>query len=166
MDFFRAHQAVGTTIPTYFIESTAPYNVDDTVVPPPALPPELSPIDSELAVKQIAAGLLNGADPNLVVMVHGFNNPEPAVLRMYTSAAMAIQRDEKIRTRQGLVCVGYRWPSEKMGSPWRGTWDALPTLPTWLLYFGIIVVFLTFPLFLWFLHARIGVFLRICKHIV
>ena len=147
MDFFRAHQAVGTTIPTYFIESTAPYNVDDTAVPPPALPPELSPIDSELAVKQIAEGLLREANPNLVVMVHGFNNPEPAVLKMYTSAALAIQRDDKIRDRKGLVCVGYRWPSESMGSPWRGTWDALPTLPTWILYFGIIVVLLTFPLF-------------------
>ena len=147
MEFFRAHQAIGTTIPTYFIESTAPYNVDDTAEAKPKLPPELSPINSDLAVKQIGTALVDGANPNLVVMVHGFNNPEPAVLRMYTSAAMAIQRDEKIRSRQGLVCVGYRWPSEKMGSPWRGTWDALPTLPTWLLYFGIIVVFLTFPLF-------------------
>src|SRR5882757_2996067 len=104
MEFFRAHEAVGTAIPTYFIESTAPYNVDDTVVAPPVLPPELSPIDSELAVAAIAKGLVKGAEPNLVVMVHGFNNPEPAVLKMYTSAALAIQRDEKIRTREGLVC--------------------------------------------------------------
>jgi hypothetical protein len=147
MEFFRAHEAVGTTIPTYFIESTAPYNVDDTVVVPPALPPELSPIDSELAVAAIAKGLVKGAEPNLVVMVHGFNNPEPAVLKMYTSAALAIQRDEKIRTREGLVCVGYRWPSEKMGMPWHGTWNALPTLPTWILLFGALVVLLTFPLF-------------------
>jgi hypothetical protein len=147
MEFFRAHQAVGTTIPTYFIESTAPYNVDDTAVAPLPLPPELAPIDSELALKQIAEGLLKGTNPNLVVMVHGFNNPEPAVLKMYMSAARAIQRDERIRTREGLVCVGYRWPSERMGMPWRGTWDALPTLPTWILYFGALVVLLTFPLF-------------------
>ena len=155
MEFFRAHQAAGTAIPTYFIESTAPYNVDDTGVAAPGLPPGLPPeiaahlvdIPSELAVKQIAEALVRGADPNLVVMVHGFNNPEPAVLKMYTSAALAIQRDTHIRTREGLVCVGYRWPSEKMGMPWRGTWDALPTLPTWILYFGILVVLLTFPLF-------------------
>src|ERR1700682_457799 len=107
MEFFRAHQAVGTTIPTYFIESTAPYNVDDTAVAPPPLPPELSPIDSELAVKQIAEALVKGANPNLVVMVHGFNNPEPAVLKVYTSAALAIQDDDKIHTRAGIVCVGY-----------------------------------------------------------
>jgi hypothetical protein len=40
-DFFRAHKAVGTKIPTYFIESTAPENVDDTVVASSKLPPEL-----------------------------------------------------------------------------------------------------------------------------
>jgi len=125
-DFFRAHQAVGTTIPTYFIESTAPNNVDDTVAVPPVLPPELTPIDSDLAVKQIAQALAEGENPNLVVMVHGFNNPEPAVLRTYTAAAMAIQRDDAIRTRQGLVCVGYRWPSEKMGEPIHGTWIPCP----------------------------------------
>jgi hypothetical protein len=147
MEFFRAHQAIGTIIPTYFIESTAPYNVDDTEVVRPPLPPELAPIDSDQAVQHIAQALLRGADPNLVVMVHGFNNPESAVLKMYTSAAMAIQDDDKIHTREGLVCVGYRWPSEKMGMPWRGTWDALPTLPTWILYFGALVVLLTFPLF-------------------
>lgn len=150
-DFFRAHKAVGTKIPTYFIESTAPENVDDTVVASSKLPPELTGkltrIDSDLAVQEIAKALASSADPNLVVMVHGFNNPEPAVLRMYTSAAMTIQGDNAICSRQGLVCVGYRWPSENMGKPWRGTWDALPTLPTWILYFGVAVVVLTFPLF-------------------
>jgi hypothetical protein len=150
-DFFRAHKAVGTKIPTYFIESTAPENVDDTVAASSKLPPELTGkltrIDSDLAVQEIAKALASSADPNLVVMVHGFNNPEPAVLRMYTSAAMTIQGDNAICSRQGLVCVGYRWPSENMGKPWRGTWDALPTLPTWILYFGVAVVVLTFPLF-------------------
>ena len=154
MDFFRARQAVGITRPTYFIESTAPYNVDDTAAAPTTLPPDLAEfakhleeIDPKQAIRDIAAALLKGTDPNLVVMVHGFNNPEPAVLEMYTSAALAIERDPHTREKEGLVCVGYRWPSEKMGMPWRGTWDALPTLPTWLMYFGILVVLLTFPLF-------------------
>jgi hypothetical protein len=146
-DFFRAHQAVGTAIPTYFIESTAPDNVDDTVVIPPVLPPELKPIDSDVAVQQIAAALANAPNPNLVVMVHGFNNPEPAVLKMYTSAALAIRDDPAISTRQGLVCVGYRWPSEKMGQPIHGTWDALPTLPTWILYLGVALAVVPFLLF-------------------
>ena len=34
-----------------------------------------------------------------------------------------------------------------MLQPWRGTWDALPTLPTWLLYFGLAIAALAFPLF-------------------
>jgi hypothetical protein len=148
-DFFRAHQAVGMTVPTYFIESTAPNNVDDTVVVPPVLPPELQPIDPDLAVRQIAAALANAPEPNLVVMVHGFNNPEPDVLKMYTAAARAVEADPAVRNRQGLVCVGYRWPSEKMGQPIEGTWDALPTLPTWILYAGAALTLLPFLLLPW-----------------
>ncbi|MGB9117086.1 hypothetical protein [Bradyrhizobium sp.] len=147
LDFFRAHRAVGMAVPSYFIESTAPENVDDRAVVPTPLPPELEEVDPDAAVKQIAAALASGTAPNLVVMVHGFNNPEPAVLRMYAAAAQAIERDSAIRSRQGLVCVGYRWPSEPMGKPWRGSWDALPTLPTWILYFGAAVFLLSFPLF-------------------
>jgi PASTA domain len=158
-EFFRAHQAVGLTVPTYFIESTAPNNVDDTIEVAPVLPPELKPIDSDLAVRQIAAALANAPEPNLVVMVHGFNNPEPAVLKMYTSAARAIEADGAIRSRQGLVCVGYRWPSEKMGQPIEGTWDAMPTLPTWILYAGaalLVLPFLLLHLFVGSLHCPIA----------
>lgn len=154
MAFFRAFQAVGTTIPTYFIESTAPNNVDDTAPAPPPDTPDLTPVDSDAAVQQIAAALVEGDDPNLVVMVHGFNNPEPAVLRMYTGAATAIAQDPEISRRRGLVCVGYRWPSESMGTPLSGSWDALPTLPTWLLYFGVALVLFSFPLFYFASGAR------------
>jgi hypothetical protein len=149
MEFFRAYKANLAT-PTYFIESTAPDNVDDTG-PLPDLPPEyqkyLTEIHAEQAVQEIAATLVAGPDPNLVVMVHGFNNPEPAVLNMYTGAAMAIERDGAINGRKGLVCVGYRWPSERMGEPWHGTWDALPTFPTWLLSVGVIIAIVGFLLF-------------------
>jgi hypothetical protein len=149
MEFFRAYKANLAT-PTYFIASTAPDNVDDTG-PLPDLPPEyqkyLTEIPAEQAVQEIAATLVAGPDPNLVVMVHGFNNPEPAVLNMYTGAAMAIERDAAINGRKGLVCVGYRWPSESMGEPWHGTWDALPTFPTWLLSVGVILAIAGFLLF-------------------
>jgi pimeloyl-ACP methyl ester carboxylesterase len=147
-DFFRAHKAVRTAIPTYFIESTAPNNVDDIAPEPPIQSPELEPIDSDLAVKQIAADLANGERPNLVVMVHGFNNPEAAVFRTYTAAAETIAADSAISDRKGLVCIGYRWPSEKMGQPIHGTWDALPTLPTWILYLGAGLVILPLALYL------------------
>jgi pimeloyl-ACP methyl ester carboxylesterase len=147
-DFFRAHKAVRTATPTYFIESTAPDNVDDVAPEPPIKSAELEPIDSDLAVRQIAAALVDGDRPNLVVMVHGFNNPQADVFRMYTAAAEAIAADSAISGRQGLVCVGYRWPSEKMGEPIHGTWDALPTLPTWILYLGAGLVILPLVLFL------------------
>ena len=151
MDFFRAYKAKGTATSTYFIESTAPDNVDDEA-PPSDLPPEYAPHlekmdDSEKAVKQIAEDLGKGQNPNLVVMVHGFNNPGPNVLRMYTSAVLAIGRDPQISGREGLVCVGYRWPSENMGAPRRGARDALPTLAGWILTLGILVVVISLPFY-------------------
>jgi hypothetical protein len=76
-------------------------------------------------VKEIAKILADGTNPNLVVTVHGFNNPRRDVLKTYTAAAIAIKEDAAIDKRQGLVCLGYRWPSEKMGSPLCGTWTAL-----------------------------------------
>jgi pimeloyl-ACP methyl ester carboxylesterase len=148
MSFFRAYQALHTTIPTYFIESTAPNNVDDTTAPKPPESEFLQAINSDEAVRQIADALISGSEPNLVVMVHGFNNPEPAVIKMYTGAAKAIARDGAINTRHGLVCVGYRWPSESMGTPLGGSWDALPTLAGWLLFFGGILFVLSLPLYL------------------
>ena len=148
MEFFRAYKA-NIALPTYFIESTAPDNVDDTGQLPD-LPPEyrkyLTDIRAEQAAKEIAEMLATAPDPNLVVMVHGFNNPEPAVLKMYLDAAMAIERDAEIKNRKGLVCIGYRWPSESMGEPWHGTWDALPTFPTWLLYTGAVLAVVPFLL--------------------
>src|SRR5262249_51211569 len=143
-----AYQALHTTIPTYFIESTAPNNVDDTTKPEPPKSDFLQSINSDEAVRQIADALISGSEPNLVVMVHGFNNPEPAVINMYTGGAKAIAQDGAINTRHGLVCVGYRWPSESMGTPLGGSWDALPTLPGWLLFFGGILFALSLPLYL------------------
>ncbi|HWX08184.1 MAG TPA: hypothetical protein VN065_20315 [Bradyrhizobium sp.] len=155
MKYFKAYKADGTRIPTYFIESTAPDNVDDTEniddtdkEMPSEVRAKLKHFkDSDDAVKEIADVLANGANPNLVVMVHGFNNPEPAVLKMYTAAAEAIQRDDKIPGEQGLVCVGYRWPSEKMGAPAPASWSALPILPTRVLYAGAAIFVLASPVF-------------------
>src|SRR5277367_2104059 len=115
---FRAYGVAGAKIPTYFIESTAPDNVDDSPSPV-QVPSPLFPIDPDTAVDQIAKHLSDADDPNLVVMVHGFNNPQPAVLRMYAGASNNIENDAAITARKGLVCVGYRWPSEQMGAPLR-----------------------------------------------
>jgi hypothetical protein len=70
MTFFNAYRAVDVNVPIYFIESTAPNNVDDTdEISMPSLP-HLEPIpNSDDAVRQIAEDLAKGAEPNLVVMV-------------------------------------------------------------------------------------------------
>jgi pimeloyl-ACP methyl ester carboxylesterase len=150
MEFFRAYKANSIKTSTYFIESTAPDNVDDET-PPSNLPekyrPYLSAVDSDQAVKEIAGILARGKNPNLVVMSHGFNNPQADVLRMYMSAALAIDADPHINGRDGLVCVGYRWPSEKMGAPSVGAREALPTLASWILTFGILIVLVSLPLY-------------------
>jgi hypothetical protein len=137
-DLFRAYSVPGTRIPTYFIESTAPNNVDDRPAPA-ALAHGLVPIDPDKAVENIAHHLSGASDANLVVMVHGFNNPEHDVLKWYAAASDAIENDPEICKCPGLVCVGYRWPSEKMGQPSRGTAAALPSLPHWLLWCGVLV---------------------------
>ena len=139
MGFFRAYRAEGSRIPAYFIESTAPDNVDDRRVTPTPLPPCLTPIPAQDAIEAIAGELAGADTPNLVVMVHGFNNPEPAVLEMYTGAFAAVDADLAISAGKGLVFIGYRWPSERMGTPLRGSWKALPTFATWVLYLGIII---------------------------
>jgi len=135
---FRAYGVAGAKIPTYFIESTAPDNVDDSPSPV-QVPSPLFPIDPDTAVDQIAKHLSDADDPNLVVMVHGFNNPQPAVLRMYAGASNNIENDAAITARKGLVCVGYRWPSEQMGAPLRSSRSALPTLPRWIFWLGVII---------------------------
>src|SRR5271165_634354 len=137
-DLFRAYRAEGTKIPTYFVESTAPNNVDDSPSSA-AAPAGLIPVDPDQAIEEIAHHLGGAEHPNLVIMIHGFNNPETNALAAYAAASHAIEHDSQICNRSGLVCVGYRWPSERMGQPWRGTLDALPSLPTWLLWCGVLL---------------------------
>ena len=141
-DFFRTYVAGTLSVPTYFIESTAPNSIDDEVASNEIGNPAswglrlIDPPDD--AAESIARILADGDEPNLVVMVHGFNNPRDAVLKSYADAAVAINNDSEITNRpSGLVCVGYRWPSERMGQPHKGSWRALPTLPTWILYLGL-----------------------------
>ena len=156
MAFFRAYKAETDKlrVPIYFIESTAPDNVDDTefVDPVKEIPANLQKYlnyveNADDAVKEIAGHLANGRNPNLVVMVHGFNNPEPAVLEMYAQAALAVNEDTKIPGGDGLVCVGYRWPSEKMFQPRRSWWSALPLLPRWVVFVGLAILALAVWLF-------------------
>ena len=138
-DLFRAYKVLGSKIPAYFIESTAPDNVDDKPAPASTIS-GLQLIAPDTAVAEIASHLSEAEEPNLVVMVHGFNNPQSAVLDTYAQASRVIEADPAISGKKGLVCVGYRWPSEKMGAPWRSFLTALPSLPTWAFILGAILI--------------------------
>ena len=161
-NLFNAYFVPAAKVPTYFIESTAPNNVDDS--PHATAPAGVTPIDPDRAVEDIASHLSGAAHPNLVVMIHGFNNPQRAVLTAYAEGSRAIERDPAICNRAGLVCVGYRWPSEKMGEPWRATLGALPSFPSWLLWGGA-VLFLLYP-FLGVLTGLRGLPLAVFGHLV
>jgi len=155
MALFFAHRTIGATVPTYFIESTAPNNVDDPLTPP-FHDPRLELLDADAAIERIADELAHEPNANLVFLVHGFNNPEPVVLPVYAAASAAVQSDPAINSRAGLVCVGYRWPSESMGQPRKGVWGSLPLLPIALLWSGIMIFVFFFGLYL-LLKPSVGV---------
>ncbi len=115
----------------YFVESTAPDNVEGDgggVVP---VPPGLHAVDPDQAVRDIAA-LLTPEEPqidaSLVVMVHGFNTPRQRVIDLYKKARDAVIVDGKIfdPARRRIVCIGYRWPSEGVFTDLGSTIGATP----------------------------------------
>ena len=121
----------------FFIESTAPDNVEQRANSDDAPPQQFTRIDSSGAAREIAEELMRGEDDedvSLVVMVHGFNNPRARVLEFYTSAVEALARDQGAIFGAGrrTVCVGFRWPSEKMGSTFWSWYRAMPLFPLWL----------------------------------
>jgi hypothetical protein len=113
-------------IPAFFIESTAPNNLDDKDGAPVKTPDycvEIQP--PQAAIDRIAEELAEQPEPKLVITVHGFNSPRDAVLKTYEKSFLAVNQDKAIHGR-GVVCVGYRWPSERMGTPWASALTAAP----------------------------------------
>ena len=127
--FFTAYevQADGQTpaIPAFFIESTAPNNFDDKGETLPAPDHCVDLGDPRQAIERIAQTLARQEAPKLVITVHGFNSPRDAVLNTYAQSFQTVNGDKALHDR-GVVCVGYRWPSERMGTPWRSGFAASP----------------------------------------
>jgi hypothetical protein len=127
--FFTAFevQADGQTpaIPAFFIESTAPNNFDDKGETLPAPDHCVDLGDQHQAIERIAQTLARQDSPKLVITVHGFNSPRDAVLKTYAQSFRSVNDDKTLHDR-GVVCVGYRWPSERMGTPWRSGLAASP----------------------------------------
>jgi hypothetical protein len=171
---FRAYSSNGQ-LPNarfYYIESTAPDSVEQRVDPGGDHPDGLTSVDPDEAVAEIAATLTPERDPsaraNLVVMVHGFNTPRKQALHFYGRALEALKNDKDELfgdPARKTVCVGYRWPSEKIGSVFSSSLSALPAVPLILL----IVAVLTLGICAWLVSAilkLVGVVDRNVTHTV
>ena len=111
-ELFIGYEVSTGVIPAFFIESTAPVNIDDRDGKALPIPDGCARLPSvEDAVEKIAMKLLEQKEPKLVITVHGFNSPRESVLKYYTNSFLAVDGDDAIRDR-GVVCMGYRWPSE------------------------------------------------------
>ena len=129
-DLFAAYEvhAPGgqTNIPAYFVESTATDNLDEkdgSTLETPQYCVKFESVDA--AVDHIAERLVQEAYPKLVITVHGFNSPRPTVLKSFTRSFLAVNDDAAIHDH-GVVCMGYRWPSEHMFWPWKSGIAAAP----------------------------------------
>jgi hypothetical protein len=139
-ELFVGYEVSTGVIPAFFIDSTAPINIDDRNTG------ELSTPDGcvrlpcvEDAVEKIATKLSQQKEPKLVITVHGFNSPRESVLKYYTDSFLAVDCDDAIRDR-GVVCMGYRWPSEHMGAPWRSGLSAAPLFLGCVLVVALVIV--------------------------
>jgi hypothetical protein len=115
----RIVQGPAGKIRAYWIESTAPLNVDDrpgeASLASPRSAKETCAVKealSDSSVDEIAAFLNEHESPEVVITVHGFNNPVDVVLRRYQSSFAAVAVDPAISAKPALACIGYKWPSE------------------------------------------------------
>jgi len=146
-DLFRVYQVSGSRMPAYFIESTALNNVDDEPEESNQPPREdLTRLDPDEAIDKMAEHLAKAEQPEVVIIVHGFNNPQKAVLWRYAHAFEVAANDGPISARAGLVCLGYRWPSEKMGQPFATLYSAAPVLLILLFLSAVVFLALSFGL--------------------
>jgi hypothetical protein len=110
-----------------WVESTATINVDDPPTPSSLPDPHLEEVDVAQAVQDLAGFLHEQEQPEIVITIHGFNNPLEEVRQRYRRAFEVVSRDADIPKQRGLVCIGYKWPSEPMfKGPWGSSLSAMP----------------------------------------
>ena len=148
----KKHETSSNGFQAYWIESSAPLNVDDKEEKAADEMDRGDPVlkaawkklkdmpDPDEAIKEIADYLNGCENPQLVISIHGFNNPAPVVLDRYTKAFHYLSGDPSIMDRAGLVCIGYRWPSEKIAGPRSSILDAAPRGLIWV--FGVALAML------------------------
>ena len=140
--------------PAFFVESTAPINFDDKKNDLPT--PEYC---KPSTIDEIVATLAKQKKPKLLITVHGFNTPRDSALETYRRSFVAVNEDDELRER-GLVCIGYRWPSERAGTPWRSGLSAAPIFILGVLFVALVAVYLVnfhFEICDWWKFARVVV---------
>ncbi len=139
--------------PAFFVESTAPINFDDkeSVLPTPG---HCKPS----TIDRIVETLARQEKPKLLITVHGFNTPRDSALETYRRSFVAVNEDAELQDR-GLVCIGYRWPSEAAGTPWRSGLSAAPIFLLGVLFSALAAVYLVnfyFEICDWWKFARVA----------
>ncbi len=149
-DFEGSHgHIVDAKVAGYAVTSTAPYNIDDKVLPESAV--SNSPAQAEMGIQAIARHLHNikndptiSEPPQLVISVHGYNTAEKGIKEWYNDIfRYAAYKDDKISGKSNLVFVGYRWSSEQISRgfvPLYGNLRALPDVPKAILTIGLVLL--------------------------
>jgi pimeloyl-ACP methyl ester carboxylesterase len=139
-DLFSAYEvrAAGTKIHAYLIESTAPENIDDTVKAQD-VPQYTEQINADDAIEKITNDLKNSDNPTLVVSIHGFNNPRDIIFDGYWNSFNSLNEDNAVNNRD-VVCIGYRWPSERIGATFTNSFKAAPNFLKYLFLIGIAII--------------------------
>ncbi len=113
--------------PCYFVRSTAPINVEDGSSKEQAE-------DPNRIIQEISQYLQqNLGNAEVLILLHGYNSNESYIQYSYQEACKLIAQTYPEAT-QGLVVLGYRWPSEELaGKPphdsktnLQNAWRALP----------------------------------------
>jgi hypothetical protein len=143
-NLFAAHKVVQnppSNISAYLIESTAPDNIDDQLISY-AHYDQIECLNPDTAVQQVADTLAQSDNPTLVISIHGFNNPRDIILPSYKESFDRVIRDNAINNgKHDIVCIAYRWPSERIGAPKKTAINAAPWFLLGMLAAGIVSLF-------------------------
>ncbi len=158
ISIFSLSEEENPKIPGYFVESTAPINVEGDT---PQAHKYSTAKEAEQNLNKIAELLFNKLDTRInnpenkkdfveiVFAIHGFNNSRAATKARYQEIYNYIKTDssQQVQDRANkLMFIGYRWPSETLvGDEPGGVWQklcaaftALPLLARAMLIGGII----------------------------
>ena len=103
----RLHPEGATSVPGYFVVSTAPINVEDQ----PPVDPQATPYAAIAEITQYLKTYEENAE--IVVIIHGYNTPQSGVENWYRQACEEISQRYG-HLPKGLIILGYRWPSEQI----------------------------------------------------